>query len=134
VRDYLTNSSREDFCTEYYHHTDGVCYTAATEHPPKHFVNLLYATDSNDELLTLSKRAASPNSVTGMTYSTLGAMQDFDSAKSTTEMLEAEKLVLETEMRLDLAKTALLKARKAGPEGKDSAIKRAKQVAQNLRK
>ena len=70
----------------------------------------------------------------GMTYSVLGATQDFNSANSAPEMLEAEKLVLKTEMRLDVAKAALLKARKAGPKGKDRAIKRAKRVAQDLRK
>ncbi|KAH4000284.1 hypothetical protein HBI13_213500 [Parastagonospora nodorum] len=135
VHGYLTNASREQFCTQYHHHTDGEpCYTAAAEHSTEYFVELLYTTTSRDELLMLSKHAASPNGVTSMTYPALGPAQDLKSANSSREMLKAEKLVLMTEIELGSAKAALLKARKAGPKQKERAIKLAKRMAQGLRK
>jgi hypothetical protein len=97
-------ASRSTFCAQYHHHADlnAPCYTTFAEHTPQQYVHELYAVSSHAELVA--------------------GQQEADAAPG---MLEAEKMVLEMEMRVEAAKGALGEARSAGAEEKEGWIRMA---------
>jgi hypothetical protein len=127
--------SREQFCYRYHHHSDnGLCYTAAPDHIAQYLVHQLYATSSRKELLKLSSDIAPPESLATIMYKASGASKTLEEANSSPDMLDAEKMVMEMEMRLEEAKAALHKARAVDccHKVKDSAIQEAKNLAKQL--
>jgi hypothetical protein len=130
----LINASWAAFCATYHHHEeeDKPCYTTFPEYTSEQLIHELYAASSHEELVALSSHVSSPNSLASMMYKASGAPQGLRAANSTPEMLDAEKMVLEMEMRLEEAKAALWEARDAGKEKKYSAIQEAKEVAEKM--
>lgn len=130
----LKDGAREDFCSAYHHHgAEEACYTAVPQQrADNYFIHKLYATSSRDELLTLSEGVAPPMELESIIYAASATPQKLKSANSSTEMLEAEKMVLEIEMRLERAKMALAKARGAGKDEKERLISDAKHVAKGM--
>jgi hypothetical protein len=131
----LINMSREQFCYRYHHHSDnGICYTAAPDHTAQYLVHQLYATSSRNELIKLSSDIAPPESLATIMYKASGTSKTLEKANSSPDMLDAEKMVMEMEMRLEDAKAALHKARAVDRRHKvkDSAIQEAKNLAKQL--
>ncbi|OAL04754.1 hypothetical protein IQ06DRAFT_344148 [Phaeosphaeriaceae sp. SRC1lsM3a] len=116
---FIEDEPRSSFCAAYHHHAGNEpCYTSIQPRPDNDFIHSLYAPSTHDELLTLSMGVAPPNHLTSIMHLASGCKQKLKTVKSSPQMLEAEKLVLEIEMRLERAKMALEKARGVGMDRK----------------
>jgi hypothetical protein len=107
---------------------------AAPDHTAQYLVHQLYATSSRNELIKLSSDIAPPESLATIMYKASGTSKTLEKANSSPDMLDAEKMVMEMEMRLEDAKAALHKARAVDRRHKvkDSAIQEAKNLAKQL--
>jgi ribosomal protein L7/L12 len=131
----LIDMSREQFYSRYHHHSDnGLCYTAGPDHTAHYLVHQLYAISSRNELIKLSLGVTSPESLASIMYRASGASETLEEANSSPDMLDAEKMVMEMDMRLEDAKAALHKARAVDRchKAKDIAIQEAKNLAEQL--
>ncbi|KAF1829481.1 hypothetical protein BDW02DRAFT_536161, partial [Decorospora gaudefroyi] len=128
----LDITTRDKFCVRYHHHdSSDSCYTSHHAYPPSYFINRLYATSSSQELFALSDGLLSASSLTNLLYSSDDNTK-LKKDNSSTEMLDGEKMVLEMETRLELAKDALRMARDAGEAGKTNAIAEARKVVEGM--
>jgi hypothetical protein len=129
---HLAVTSRQAFCERYHHHGSSGCYTAHNAHPPSYFIVALYATSTQQELITLSDGLLSATSLASILYSSAGDASKMKKDDSSAEMVRAEMTVLDIESRLEGAKEALGKAREAGEEEKGAAVAEAMEVVEGL--
>lgn len=126
---FIEDEPRSSFCAAYYHHAGNEpCYTSIQTRPDNYFIHIIYAASTRDELLTLSMGVAPPKRLTSIMHLASGCKQKLKTVNSSPQMLEAEKLVLEMEMRLERAKMALEKARGVGMDRKAEKMVEAKEM------
>jgi hypothetical protein len=129
--DCLIGASCSEFCAQYHHHAeDERCYAATPGNTAQHFVDQLYTASSTDKIVTFSHAQAAMNS-RSIKY---GTIQQLKEANSPPEMLDVEKMILEMEIRLEEAKTAIRMAHAAEPEEKEPSMRAAKRMAQSVYK
>jgi hypothetical protein len=129
---HLETTSREAFCARYHHHAASVCYTTYAVYPSVYYINLLYATSSPQELLALSKGLAPADSLDAMLYTGSGDPDKLKKDNSVPPVLEAEKMVLEMEVRLEEAREALRRVHDAEEAGKQAAMGKAKKAVEAM--
>lgn len=124
----LVNGPREAFCERYHHHPSETCYTLHARPPTPEIINALYATATPQELVDLSDGVLSANSL----RLCAGDVDKWKEANSAPEMLEAEKMLMEMETRIEETKAALRWAREAPEVEKREAIAEARKLAQDM--
>jgi hypothetical protein len=114
----FTSASRDEFCARYHHHDDmSSCYSAAPTPSSKDIINSLYTFSSRNELLMSSSQLMPTTTLAYLVHSASGGLtRTFKAANSSSGMLEAEKMIWETEIRLEEAKMALRKSQKVGAD------------------
>jgi hypothetical protein len=132
--EYLTNSTQEEHCKRYHHHNSAskTCYTSHASHSSAEIINALYTTVTPQEFINLSIGLFPRSSLSSTSSNDICDLSKLRKENSPPEMLQAEKMILEMESRMEKTKAALQRARViSGPE-KQNAVREASKAAQDM--